>query len=355
MKVLHLPTPVGGNAYGLSRAERALGLQSDTLYRAGNWLNYPGDIQLSQSRSEPTVFLKSVLASLHIPQRYDILHFNFGSTLVDSLRHNVNHWDLPLYKKQKLVVTYNGCDARQRSVRIQQAEICACRHDGCYDGVCLNAGLDQRRRLRITQFENAGASFFALNPDLMYVLPKQTRFLPYTIAGWDSIAATPILCDPKKLTIVHAPTDRVCKGSDALIPAMQVLQKKYPDRLQFVLVEKMPHNEALKLYQQADLVIDQLRAGWYGALAVEAMKMGKPVAVYINPDDLHFIPPNMGKDCHEAFIELNEFNLESILSLYIEEPKLLLQKREAALSYVHRWHDPLLIAAITKEVYEELL
>ena len=31
------------------------------------------------------------------------------------------------------------------------------------------------------------------------------------------------------------------------------------------------------MYAQADLVVDQVLIGWYGALAVETMAMGKPV------------------------------------------------------------------------------
>ena len=54
-----------------------------------------------------------------------------------------------------------------------------------------------------------------------------------------------------------------------------------------------PHAEAMKLYAQADLVIDQLLAGWYGGFAVETMAMGKPVVCYIRAEDLQFVPPAM--------------------------------------------------------------
>ena len=39
--------------------------------------------------------------------------------------------------------------------------------------------------------------------------------------------------------------------------------------------------KALKIYEEADIVIDQVLIGWYGGFGVEVMKMGKPLAVYI--------------------------------------------------------------------------
>ena len=39
MRVLHLPTSVGGNAWGLSQAEKTLGIYSQVLVEENNWLN----------------------------------------------------------------------------------------------------------------------------------------------------------------------------------------------------------------------------------------------------------------------------------------------------------------------------
>ena len=46
MKILHLPTSVGGNSWGLAQGEKALGLESEVLIDANNWLNYKSDICL---------------------------------------------------------------------------------------------------------------------------------------------------------------------------------------------------------------------------------------------------------------------------------------------------------------------
>ena len=37
------------------------------------------------------------------------------------------------------------------------------------------------------------------------------------------------------------------------------------------------HDEAVERYRRADIVVDQLNAGWYGLFAIESMALGKPV------------------------------------------------------------------------------
>ena len=114
----------------------------------------------------------------------------------------------------------------------------------------------------------------------------------------------------------------------------------------------MSNDEALKKYREADIVIDQLRIGWYGAFAVEVMKMGKPVIAYINERDLKYVPAEMAKECKESVINANEYNIEDVLSLYINDRKELNKRRDAQLEYVNKWHNPVYVASITKRVYE---
>lgn len=354
MKILHLPTSVGGNAWGLSQAERALGLDSKTLYAEQGWLRYPGDFCLVNGNvSKRKILTARLKAAFTIPQRFDVLHFNFGSTLIDFPNHSADLLDLPLYWRQKLFVTYNGCDARMKYRRMEITKINACQYPDCYGGLCSSPAVDRQREKRIRMFQRAGARFFALNPDLMWNLPPESIFLPYTIANWDSIsAARPLKRSDGPITIMHAPTNRVCKGSDAVLTACHRLEKKYPGRIFLRLVEHVPHEKALAMYQEADIIVDQLRLGWYGAFAVEAMKMGKPVAVYIEPKDLRFIPVQMAQELSEAVIQCSEFDLEAVLEKYIQQPDLLEQKRQAGLEYVHKWHLPTRVAEITKQAYE---
>ncbi|RME84127.1 MAG: glycosyltransferase, partial [Caldilineae bacterium] len=77
--------------------------------------------------------------------------------------------------------------------------------------------------------------------------------------------------------VLHAPTHRGAKGTHVVIEAVRRLREVDGVDFEFQLVENLRHTEARQLYERADLLIDQLYAGWYGGLDVELMALGKPV------------------------------------------------------------------------------
>ena len=52
-RILHAPLDVGGHAFGLSRAERELGLRSDVAVVAPGPFGYETDIDLHAGRDRP--------------------------------------------------------------------------------------------------------------------------------------------------------------------------------------------------------------------------------------------------------------------------------------------------------------
>lgn len=351
MKILHLPTPVGGHNWGLAQGEKALGLDSTVLIDANSWLNYKSDICLyKQEDNNFYKLFKRIQAFLEVRSKYDVYHFNFGSSLVDVRRYGINLWDLPFYDGKK-IMTYNGCDARQKYPTMKRVDFSPCHQEKCYNGMCNNGRLDAIRKKRIKLVDKNVDHIFALNPDLMHFLPKEkTTFLPYSVAGWEDISASKYKIN-KTIKIVHAPTNREAKGSKYILKALENLEGKYKN-LEVILVENIPYEKALKLYQEADIVIDQVLIGWYGGFGVEVMKMGKPLGVFIREEDLKFIPSAMAKDLKNAVINLNPFNIEEELSRYIENSDLLIHKSNAGIEYVYKWHNPLYVASLTKKIYE---
>ncbi len=360
MKVLHLPSSVAGNSWGLSRGERALGLESDVLVLYESRYGYPADRVLFPGN--PPGPAGKLLKRLNIPvllkearaicRSYDVFHFNFGSSLIDLWMLGLPLLDLPLYRdKGKIIVTYNGCDARQRDRTIERTRFSPCHNESC-SRLCSWGITTHRNRKGIEKFDRFADTIFALNPDLMHVLPERARFLPYTIPRWWDISETPANLSTTKLTIAHAPTSRATKGSVIILAALEKLKKTYGDRIEVILVENVPHDKALALYRNADLVIDQVLIGFYGAVAVEAMKMGKPVMAYLREDDLGFMPGDMAADCREALIRTDPATIFETLCGIVENPGILERHREAGLAYVHRWHDPAYVAGITKAAYE---
>ena len=80
------------------------------------------------------------------------------------------------------------------------------------------------------------------------------------------------------------PTDRDVKGTAHVIAAVEALRQEGAS-IRLDLIEHVTHGEALGRLAAADLVVDQLVLGWYGAVAVEAMALGRPVLAYIREDE----------------------------------------------------------------------
>lgn len=352
MKVLHLPTSVGGNSWGLSQGEKSLGLESTVLVKSDTNFKYPADINLRVNKlSILRRLLREIYTFLSVRNRYDVFHFNAGSSLVELNPIGLSLLDLPFYpKNKKIVVTYNGCDARQKYPTMDRATYAACHEKECYSGRCNSGKLDKMRRKRIKKFAKYADHIFSVNPDLLHFLPEKASFIPYSIAGWNNIQEVPFKID-RTIRIVHSPTERAAKGSGYILNALEKLKSKYP-QIEVSVIENLPHEKALELYRSAHIVVDQCLVGWYGAFAVETMKMGKPVAVFIREEDLKFIPSEMATQLKESIIPITPFTIEKALLPYLENPALLKAKSEASLRYVTKWHHPKYVAQIAKDIYE---
>lgn len=353
MKILHCPTDVGGNAWVLSRAERKLGLDSTVMVFQGNWLNYNTDVNLRIDRHSPIQSLWKLLPYfIKATAEYDVFHFNFGSSLLPYANYPgfFELSDLPILREigKKIVVTYQGCDARQKSFFSTHFEISACSEADCYQGICSN-DLDLAKQRRIKKFDRYAHKIFSLNPDLLHVLPSRAEFLPYSCVDLEKWQPVIKMSNNRQITIVHSPTNRGAKGTRYITEAVDKLKDKFTN-IELVMVENVPHDSVREIYEKADLAIDQLLIGWYGGFAVEMMALGKPVVCYIREEDLKYIPPEMARDL--PIINANPETIYEVLERLIMEIDALPSIGERSRAYVERWHDPLKIAMRTKAAYE---
>ena len=77
---------------------------------------------------------------------------------------------------------------------------------------------------------------------------------------------------------MHAPSSRTRKGTEHVVEACRGLDADLE------IVEGLHHDKARERYRAADIVVDQLNAGWHGMFAIEAMALGKPVVSYLRED-----------------------------------------------------------------------
>lgn len=348
LRVLHLPTDTGGNAAGLAAAERARGMESTVAVFQSTWLDYPADIDLRLGgvprawRIVPRLKLLARTAG-----RYDVFHFNFGRSFVPPIGTIAPDLAYLRRRGKRLFMTFQGCDARQQSYCRDHFELSCCGHQSG-PGLCRPSE-DGAKRRRIAAAAKHCHRLFYVNPDLGYVIPNGD-FVPYASVDPRRHALTTVGAD-EHVTILHAPTNRAVKGTDAVIAARDALGGRADVRFEFI--ENVPHAEALERYRNADLVIDQLRVGWYGAFAVELMAMGKPVVAYIRREDLRFIPPEMMEAL--PIVVATPETLRTTVEALINDRARLAELGRRGRAYVERWHDPGRIAEALHRVYDDPL
>lgn len=340
LKVLHCPTSTGGQAWYLSRAERRLGLQSDVLTLKDHPFGYPSDINLKLGHAHSlTSILKRIRAFRKFRDEYDVFHFNFGTTLIDFPYLGLHYLDLPDLKKRgkRIVVTYQGCDARIRSWCLKNLPDSVCHQEKHWH--CSPAG-DWTKQIRIRRMARFADHIIALNPDLLPVLPEKAELGFYTITDMESLQPEPFRKDKETFTILHAPSNPRIKGTDAILRAVRELEQEgEPVRME--LLRNLDNQEVRKRYREASILIDQLHAGWYGAFAVEGMALGKPVMCAIHEPHLDLIP---GLKNDLPLIRTSTRTLkEDLRGLIHDQPRMQRASLEGR-RFVEKYHDPVNVA-----------
>jgi glycosyltransferase involved in cell wall biosynthesis len=346
LRVLHTPAAVGGQAHGLAAAERELGLRSEAVTLEPSQFGHGGSRSMTRGRREYLRW-KTLVRAL---TEFDVVHFNFGSSLLPALYGRALEFrDLALLKRRgkAVFVTYQGDDARQGDVLRRLFEFSPATEVGYYTDET-----DERKRAAIRSFDRYADGIFALNPDLLHVLPGRAEFLPYASVDpreWP-YAEHPANDVP---VVLHSPTDRAAKGTRFLVEAVDRLAAEGV-RLELQIVEGLPFAEAHALYPRADLFVDQLLAGWYGGAAVELMALGRPVITYLRDSDLDFLPPGM-RDSNPVLSASPETIYDVLREWLTTRKHELPEQGRRGREYVERWHDPRVVAELTAQRYAQAL
>lgn len=374
MRVIHLPSTVGGNPQGISRHLNQLGVQSETWTIRQNYLAYPVDKVISGDSDNMILREVKKLFALRYVFRCDLVFFNVGSGLYcpffsydnprfkgwkKALAMVYRGWQLTMARlevsllrlmKIPVFIQYQGDDARQGDYSRENFRITFV--DRVEAGYYTKAS-DEAKRKSIRFYAGVAEKIYALNPDLLHMLPGRAEFLPYSHISLNEWAPHYTQLDERPLRIGHAPSHRSVKGTELVIEAVGKLQQAGYD-LELVLVEGMSNAKAKEMYETVDIVVDQLFAGWYGGLAVEAMALGKPVIAYIREEDLHLIPAAMREELPIIRSEPDGI-YQALESLTVMPRPELLNLARRSRAYVERWHDPVNIAKRIKYDMETAL
>jgi O-antigen/teichoic acid export membrane protein/glycosyltransferase involved in cell wall biosynthesis len=240
LRVVHCPVNTAGIPWTNVQALRRRGVDASLVVFNRYTLHPEADrsLELHGGLARRQLAQWKVLAEL-LP-RTDLFHFTFGLTLVpQSLQFPI----LKAFRKRS-VIQYLGSDIRGKTPEeLAYGKKAGAEIVGSYDAVRWVPG----------------ATVIPPGIDLAQidVAPRSGRRRP---------------------VVVHAPSSRTRKGTDHVVRACEDLE------VELRIVEGLHHDEALERYRDADIVVDQLYAGWYGLFAIECMALGKPVVTFLHDE-----------------------------------------------------------------------
>ncbi len=222
---------------------------------------------------------------------YDVYHLEWGLEFY----RNGGFVERLGRKGKTILATYHGQDFRNRGVI---------------------PAVDRHVQLSLT----SEYDLLPRHPNLHYL------FLPYDVHAFDPSTK---LNDP--ITICHATRNRYVKGSEAIIAACRSLEKSHAIR--FLLIENQPHDATLAGKQQSDIYIDQVAdlAPGYGMNSIEAMALGLACCTSMDEQYQAFMPDH-------PFVNVNVENLLTKLAELVENPRLILERGQAARRWAETHH-----------------
>jgi glycosyltransferase involved in cell wall biosynthesis len=137
--------------------------------------------------------------------------------------------------------------------------------------------------------------------------------------------------DRARPLIVHAPSSRRRKGTEHVIAACEGLDADLE------IVEGLHHDEARARYEAADIVVEQLNAGWHGIFGLEAMALGKPVLSFLHDEAVRRSEEGYG--VRVPIVNVTKDTLRERLSELVADPARRRELGAASRAYVEQVHD----------------
>lgn len=310
-----------------------MGLDSELVVVEANrfYTGSSGQVKVTNLVADETPTVRRWLARLRFMRQaaatYDVFHFNKGETFIPgSLPFVFDLWWLRR-KGKRTTVTFQGSDARPHMVGAPRTRR--------VPTVVTN----WIKRMRIRQIVRWADATFCLNPDLLQQVPGST-FLPYASVDPSRLTPSPKPepGDGRVFRVIHAPTNRTLKGTEAIIEAVHEAAGSV--EIELDLVENVHHDQVVERIRRADLAIDQLVLGWYGGFAVECMALGTPVVAWLDPSHLAAAPDALAQNM--PVLSVRGDDLGATLTTLASEAGAA-QRSIAASSgrtFVTSWHTP---------------
>jgi hypothetical protein len=326
MRVLLAPVEAAGVAAAMRAALRARGHAADIVCFAPHAFGYEHDRVAS-------TYPQRVREGLAAPARYDVLHFQFGTTLCEYLD---AAW-ARLLRRPLLLMHYHGDDCRLR-------ELVFSRHPArarVYDLQPRDDAL-VRRRLRLAS-RLCHAAVVADYELVSYVEPWfRTVYVAPAPVQLPTPGPSPAPGDGAPV-VLHAPSNPRIKGTAEITAALERLAAR--GLLRPRILTGVAHSEVLAEMGRADVVVDQLNSENYAIVATEAMALGKPVLSEFDPADL----PGFARDV--PVVRITPETIDARLAEVCGDAELRRRLGRAGSDFVRRVHDPERLGERLERIY----
>ena len=309
LTVVHAPVNTAGVPWQNVKALRRKGVDAKLVVFERYKLHPEADVDLElEGRGLAARQLRQWRGFARLLPSTDVFHFYFGLTLVPK---SLQFLLLSAARKRS-VYHFMGSDIRGKSpAELAYAQRAGARIVGSYDAA-------------------------RWVPDADVVPP-----------GIDLRDFEPALpSDRDRPLVVHAPSSRGRKGTEHVIAACEQLP------VELEIVEGLHHDEARERYRAADIVVDQLNAGWYGLFAIEAMALGKPVLTFLHDEAVRRTEEAFGVPV--PIVRATKETLADDLRPLVESADERRRIGVASRAYVQRVHDIDQVADRLLAVYARL-
>lgn len=187
-----------------------------------------------------------------------------------------------------------------------------------------------------------------ITSDLDYDIPMQktgfqTTFIPNPI-NTDTIAFHNLEIEDK--VVIFLGINRLSyikKGINYFEKALEIIQKKYTDKIEIIVTENLPYKEYISKYNKAHILLDQVFAYDQGYNALEAMAKGKVIFTGAETEFLNQYQLQEDEVCINALPDENE--IAAKLSYLIEHPEKMIEISKNARKFIEKEHNHTIIAA----------
>lgn len=189
--------------------------------------------------------------------------------------------------------------------------------------------------------------------DLDYKIPLPEKTLIPNPVNTHKITFEPLVISGKVIIFLGKnKTSAIKKGTGYFEEALNIIQKKYGNKVGIIKTENAPYKEYITLYKNAHILLDQVLCYDQGYNALEAMAKGKVVFTGAETEFMNYY--NLKERvCVNAVPDVDYLVQE--LSFLIENPDEIIAIGKRARAFIEKEHDYLTIAEKYLNIWNEKL